>query len=251
MKEFDKLVEIMTRLRSECPWDKKQTHKTLRQYLIEETYEVVDAIDNNNLSDLKEELGDLLLQILFHSEIACESSRFEIKDVINAISEKLIRRHPHVFGDVEVSSTKEVLENWESLKIKEGKESALSGVPKTLPALSKAYRIQEKAARVGFDWNSIEPVLEKIEEEIQELKNEINKNSIEKIENELGDLLFSIVNLSRFFEINPEDALRKTINKFIKRFRYIEKELKDKNSDIKNTSLEEMDKIWNKSKKIY
>lgn len=251
MKEFDQLVEIMTRLRHECPWDKKQTHKTLRQYLIEETYEVIDAIDKNNLSELKEELGDLLLQILFHSEIASESSRFEINDVIKTISEKLIRRHPHVFGNVEVNSTKEVLENWESLKIKEGKDSALSGVPKTLPALLKAYRIQEKAARVGFDWKSIEPVLEKIEEEIKELKNEINKNSIEKTENELGDLLFSIVNLSRFLEINPEDALRKTINKFIKRFQYIEKELKDKNLDIKNTSLEEMDEIWNKSKKIY
>ena len=185
MKEFDKLVDIMAQLRKDCPWDRKQTHKSLRQYLIEETYEVVEALDNENLDNLKEELGDVLLQVLFHSEIAKENSSFELKDVIEHISEKLIRRHPHVFGDVEVNSTQEVLENWESIKIKEGKKSALSGVPDVLPALLKAYRIQEKAARVGFDWANVLPVIDKIEEEIKELKQEIDERSADRIEDEL------------------------------------------------------------------
>ncbi|MFC1726313.1 nucleoside triphosphate pyrophosphohydrolase [candidate division KSB1 bacterium] len=250
MKEFENLVEIMSRLRKECPWDKKQTHQTLRQYLIEETYEVVDSIDNKNMNHLKEELGDVLLQVLFHSEIAKENSLFDIKDVLETISEKLIRRHPHVFSDTKVNSANEVLENWESIKLDEGKKSALSGVPAKLPALLKAHRIQEKAARVGFDWKTVTPVIEKVEEELTELKTEIENGSKNSIEDEFGDFLFSIVNFARFLNINPEDALRKTINKFTKRFQFIEKELKSQNKNIKTTTLEEMDQIWEKSKDI-
>jgi len=229
-------------------WDKKQTHKSLRQYLIEETYEVIDAIDKNDMYNMEEELGDLLLQILFHSEIAKENNKFNIKDVINKISEKLVRRHPHVFGNTSVTSTNEVLENWESSKIDEGKKSVLSGVPKHLPALLKAYRIQEKASRVGFDWESLEPVIDKIEEEFKELKKEIKENIKDKIEDELGDFLFSIANLSRFLKVNPEDALRNTISKFTNRFKYIEKELKKNNKKPEDCTLEEMDKIWEESK---
>ncbi len=249
MEEFDKLVEIMERVRKDCPWDEKQDHRSLMQYLLEETYEVIESIEQKDDDHLKEELGDLIIQILFHSIIAEERERFNLKDVLTSISEKLIRRHPHVFRSLEISGERDVLENWEKIKLNEGKKSALEGVPKTLPALLKASRIQSKASRVGFDWKEYKDVFKKVEEEILELKDAAEKNNNrEKIEEELGDLLFSVVNLSRFLKINPEDALRKTINTFIKRFLIIEKEINSQGKELTDVSLEEMDKIWEKAK---
>ena len=248
MKEFDRLVEIMEMVRKDCPWDKKQTHLSLMQYILEETYEVIESIEKENDENLKEELGDLLIQIIFHCIIANERKKFDIKEVITSISEKLTRRHPHVFGSLKVSDESEVLHNWEKIKLSEGKTSALQGVPKSLPALLKASRIQVKASRVGFDWKEYKDVLKKVEEEIKELKNAAEIDNKDKIEEEIGDLLFSIVNISRFLKVNPEDALRKSINKFIKRFTMIEKEFNKQGKQLSEVSLEEMDKIWEKAK---
>jgi len=250
MKEFDRLLEIMEMVRKYCPWDKKQTHLSLMQYLLEETYEVIESIEEKNDENLKEELGDLLIQIIFHCIIANERKKFDIKEVITSISDKLTRRHPHVFDNLKVSDESEVLHNWEKIKLSEGKTSALQGVPKSLPALLKASRIQSKASRVGFDWKEYKDVFKKVEEEFKELKNAADINNKDKIEEELGDLLFSVVNISRFLHISPEDALRKTINKFIRRFTFIEQEISKQGKKLEDVSLEEMDKIWEQSKDL-
>ncbi len=258
MEEFYRLVEIVKKLRSECPWDKEQTHESLRRCLLEESYEVLEAIDLNDTEELKKELGDLLLQAIFHSVIAEENKEFTLEDVLAEETKKLISRHPHIFGDVKVESSEEVKRNWEAIKKKEGRNSVLDGVPKELPALFRAYRIQEKASKVGFDWSNIEPVYEKILEEINELKSVVEKKQKEtdkkqvskELEEEFGDVLFALVNYARFLKINPEDALRKTIEKFIYRFSEIEKYANSNNLDLKDISLEEMDKIWNRTKSL-
>jgi tetrapyrrole methylase family protein/MazG family protein len=245
--EFSRLVDIMAKLRSPggCPWDIEQTHESLRQHLLEETYEVLEAIDNDS-DELVSELGDLLLQVVFHAQIAAEENRFDVDDVIRSITEKLIRRHPHVFGDEVVNSAEEQTILWEKTKLKkEGKKSAIDGVPQALPALVRAYRIQNKAATVGFDWPTIEPVWEKLDEELDELKSAIEEQKPGDIEEELGDVIFSLVNIARFLQCNPEDALRKTIDKFKDRFYRVEETLKQEHRSIDEASLEEMDTIWN------
>jgi len=248
-KEFDRLLTIMKRLRRECPWDRVQTPETLRQYILEEAYETVEAIDDNNWEELKKELGDLLLQIVFQAEIAGEENRFGIEDVIHHINEKLIERHPHVFGDVKVKSAEEVKENWEEIKSRrENRQSILEGIPRHMCALLRAQRVQDKASQVGFDWEDARGVLRKIREEIDELETSIERQNPEEIEEEIGDFLFSLVNLSRFYKINAEDALRKTTNKFIARFQYIEKKLAEKNIPLSQATLEEMDKLWEEAK---
>lgn len=247
LQSFYELVRVMERLRAEngCPWDRKQTHESLKPCLIEETYEVISAIDSGNDDELKEELGDLLLQIVFHAQIAKEEGRFDIDDVAKTIVEKLIRRHPHVFGDVKVSGSDEVLQNWEKIKKEEGKESIFDGVPEGLPSLLKARRVQEKAKRVGFDWDNIEGTLDKVKEEFDELSEAIKFGKKEKISEEFGDLLFSLVNVSRFLDIDAEDSLRQTIEKFMKRFKNVEKIIKSKGGkDLKNYTINELDEIW-------
>jgi MazG family protein len=260
-KEFSEFISIVKRLRNECPWDREQTHESIRHLLLEETYEVLEAIDEKNYENLKKELGDLLLHVAFNAVIAEGNNEFDLKDVIEAINHKLVTRHPHVFGETEVSGTKEVLRNWEHIKLGEdgGKKSVLQGVPKELPSLTRAYRIQEKASKVGFDWQNIGDVFKKIEEELQEFKDasenlknspaELSEQRREELENELGDIMFSIVNYARFIDINPENALRKTIEKFIKRFRYIEDTLEGKGRKITESNFDEMDQIWNEAKK--
>ncbi|MFC2093187.1 nucleoside triphosphate pyrophosphohydrolase [Bacteroidota bacterium] len=248
-KEFIEFVNIVKRLRNECPWDKEQTHASLRRCLLEESYEVLEAIDNNNLDELKKELGDLLLQVVFHTSIAEEKNEFSLSEVINMEIEKLVARHPHVFDNLIVSGSEEVKTNWEKLKAKEGRESILDGIPKELPALFRAYRIQEKASKVGFDWKDEKPVYNKILEEIEELKKNMNSGvAHSEIEDEFGDVLFSIVNYSRFLKVNPEDALRKTIEKFITRFNKIEDHAKSINKKLEDMTLGEMGEIWNASK---
>lgn len=260
VKEFDEFVSIMKRLRNECPWDKEQTHDSIRHLLLEETYETLEAIDEKNYDELKKELGDLLLHVAFNAIIAEGNGHFDLKDVINAINHKMISRHPHVFGDTTVSGTKEVLKNWEHIKLNEkGRKTVLEGVPKNLPSLTRAYRIQEKSAKVGFDWDNSADAFKKIDEELQEIKHEAESNKNEegklsdenrvKLEKELGDILFAIVNYARFFEINPENALRLTIEKFIKRFNYIETELGIRGKKVTESDLAEMDAIWNEAKK--
>ena len=257
MKEIDELLKVMDTLRGEngCNWDKKQTHDTLIPYLLEESYEVVDALEKRDKENLKEELGDLLFQIVFHSKIASEKKEFEMKDVALGIIEKLIRRHPHVFREKEDLHPDEVISNWEKIKEKEKsskKKNLLDDVPISFPALQRANKIQEKVSSVGFDWEDTQGVLDKVEEELNELKEEINQNSKNnpRIEEEFGDLMFSMVNLSRFLKINPETALRKANQKFENRFQFVEKmaNLEDKN--LKNMSKEEMEILWQKSKKI-
>lgn len=251
MKELYKLVEVMKKLRGEngCPWDHEQTHETLKPYLLEEAYEVVNAIDSKLDNELEEELGDLLLQIVFHAQIASEQGRFTIDDVARTIVNKLIRRHPHVFSETKVNNSEEVLENWEEIKKGEGKESVLDGVPESLPALLKARRVQEKVKRVGFDWDNIQGAFEKVLEEFKELKDAVGRRKKKEIEDEFGDILFSIVNISRFMEIDAEDSLRKTINKFKKRFQYIEQKVnKLGNKPLKNHSIHELDALWEESK---
>lgn len=250
MQEFSKFVEIVRRLRKECPWDREQTHASVRHSLIEETYEVVEAIDKNDLTALKHELGDLLLHVVFHTSIAEEFNEFTLKEVIEDITMKLIRRHPHVFGDIKVNNSKEVISNWEKTKLTEGRKSILEGVPKELPALLRAHRLQDKASKVGFDWEKKEDAWRKVEEEMRELHTAIESCDQEKIEAEYGDLLFALVNYSRFINVNPENSLRQTIDKFIKRFQYIEKQLKERGKDLHSTSLEEMDSLWEEAKKI-
>lgn len=248
MESFDKLVSIMETLRQKCPWDREQTHQSLKTYALEEVYEVLESIDKEDDQNLQEELGDLLIQILFHSIIANERGKFSLDDVLQTVSEKLIYRHPHVFSDTKVKDSTEVLHNWELLKKQENKKSQFANVPTILPALLKAYRVQSKAARVGFDWPDISGVWGKIEEEINELKEVIESHEKDHIREELGDLLFSVVNLARFLKVDPEDALRLTTDKFIRRFHFIEEELEKKGSSFNETTLEEMDKIWEQAK---
>lgn len=247
-KAFIRLVEIMDKLREECPWDKKQTISSLRYLTIEEVYELSDAILDEDFEEIKKELGDLLLHIVFYSRIASEKNKFDISDVLNTISDKLIHRHPHIYGNVKVKDEKDVKENWEKLKLKEGKNSVLEGVPKSLPAVVKAYRIQEKVRGIGFDWQNKEQVWDKVLEEIQELKDEeINKS--DRIEEEFGDLLFALINYSRFININPEDALEKTNKRFIKRFQILESLIKKDEKEFSDLSFEEMNLFWEKAKK--
>ena len=248
-KAFIRLVEIMDKLREECPWDKKQTISSLRYLTIEEVYELSDAILDEDFEEIKKELGDLLLHIVFYSRIASEKNKFDISDVLNTISDKLIHRHPHIYGNVKVKDEKDVKENWEKLKLKEGKNSVLEGVPKSLPAVVKAYRIQEKVRGIGFDWQNKEQVWDKVLEEIQELKDEeINKS--DRIEDEFGDLLFALINYSRFININPEDALEKTNKRFIKRFQILESMVKHQEKEFSDLTFEEMNLFWEKAKKI-
>ncbi len=248
LKAFDRLLTIMDELREQCPWDKKQTLETLRHLTIEETYELGDAILENDLDEVKKELGDVLLHIVFYAKIGSETNNFDIGDVCNNICEKLISRHPHIYGDVIVADEEEVKRNWENLKLKEGKKSVLEGVPKSLPALVKASRIQDKVAGVGFDWEEPQQVFEKLQEELGELQHEINENNQEKIEAEFGDVLFSMINYARFLKVNPENALERTNKKFIKRFQYLEAKAKEINKSLKDMTLAEMDVFWNEAK---
>ena len=250
LKAFDRLLTIMDELREKCPWDQKQTMETLRPLTIEETYELGDAILDQDLKEVKNELGDLLLHIVFYAKIGSETKDFDISDVINSICEKLIHRHPHIYSDVVVKDETEVKQNWENLKLKEGKTSVLQGVPKSLPALVKASRIQEKVAGVGFDWEHSDQVWKKVEEEIGELKTEINNKNQDAIEDEFGDVLFSLINYARFLKINPENALERTNKKFIKRFQYLESKAKSLQKSLSEMTLAEMDVYWEEAKKL-
>lgn len=247
-KKFDDLVDLVKILRKECPWDRKQTHASLKDHLIEEAYETIEAIDDKDFSELKKELGDVLLQVVFHSIMADEKESFNMGDIVYTIQRKLIRRHPHVFGDTEALDEEQVAENWEKIKLKEGKKSVLEGIPKHLPALIRAQRMQEKAANVGFDWPEKEQVWEKLEEELQEFKETLNEQDKQKQQEEFGDLLFSLVNVARNYNLVAEDSLRTTNKKFIRRFQYIEEQLDKKKQHISDTSLEEMDRYWNEAK---
>ena len=247
---LDRLLTIMDELREGCPWDQKQTMQSLRHLTIEETYELGDAILENDLQEVKKELGDLLLHIIFYAKIGSETDDFDIADVATSISEKLISRHPHIYGDIKVANEKEVAQNWEKLKLKEGKTSVLEGVPKGLPAMVKASRIQDKVAGVGFDWEQPEQVFEKLQEELAELQQEIDRNDQEKMEAEFGDVLFSMINYARFLNIDPESALERTNKKFIKRFQYLEAKAKDLNTSLADMSLAEMDVFWEEAKRL-
>jgi MazG family protein len=251
LKEFERLLSILDELRVKCPWDMKQTNESLRKLTIEETYELADAIFSGDDEAIKNELGDLMLHIVFYARIGYEKGTFTMRDILEGINNKLIYRHPHVFGDVKVSKASEVEENWEQLKIKEnnGHKSVLSGVPSSLPAIIKANRIQEKVRGVGFDWEKPEQIWDKVLEEIKELKEEIKTRNTDAIESELGDVLFSIINASRLYGIDPEAALEKTNRKFIKRFNYLEKETLGKGISLHDMSLDEMNAIWEKAKK--
>lgn len=259
--KFTDFVEIVKRLRKECPWDREQTNDSIKSNTIEEAYEVVEAIDHKDYDELRKELGDLLLHVVFHTQIAEEQNHFNINDVIDSIQEKLIRRHPHVFGEVKVSDSNEVKKNWEEIKLSEGRESVLEGVPIHLPALQRANRLQEKAAKVGFDWEKKEDVWKKVIEEIEEMheiekiksQNPKSKEEDElqlKLEKEVGDVFFAMVNYARFLGINPEDALRRTNEKFIKRFNYVQEKVKESGKAINESNLAEMDKYWNESKSL-
>lgn len=248
--KFKELYEIVKRLRVECPWDREQTNDSIKAATIEEAYEVIEAIDDNNYIELKKELGDLLLHVIFHSVIAGEDNHFDLEDVIDSISEKLIRRHPHVFGNVEVNGAEEVIKNWESIKLTEGRDSVLEGVPKMLPALQRAHRLQEKAAKVGFDWDKKEDVWKKVIEEIEEMHVSEKQESRNELESEIGDVFFALVNYARFLGVNPENALRRTNEKFIRRFNYVEKKINGSGRKIDESNLKEMDKYWEESKKF-
>lgn len=259
--KFNQFVEIVKRLRKECPWDREQTNDSIKSATIEEAYEVVEAIDKKDYDELKKELGDLLLHVVFHTVIAEEQSHFNIDEVIKTIEEKLIRRHPHVFGDTVVNGSEEVKKNWEQIKLQEGRKSILDGVPVQLPALQRAHRLQEKAAKVGFDWEKKEDVWKKVIEEIKEMHDiENEKKSLNdphqldelqlKLKKEVGDVFFAMVNYARFLGINPEDALRMTNDKFIKRFNFVERKIEESGKKIGESNLEEMDKYWEQSKKI-
>lgn len=239
----------MDDLREQCPWDKKQTIQSLRHLTIEETYELADAILDENMQDIKEEIGDIMLHMVFYSKIASETNDFDIADALNSVCDKLVERHPHIYGDVIAETEEEVKANWEKIKLKSGKKSVLEGVPKSLPAMVKATRIQEKARGIGFDWDNKEQVWEKVTEEIDELKTEIEKNS-SKIEDEFGDVLFSMINYARFLGINPENALEKTNKKFITRFQFLETESKKAGKNISEMTLDEMNFYWNKAKDL-
>ena len=248
---FKSLLDIMDKLRAECPWDKKQTLETLRYLTIEETYELSDAILEQDLQEVKKELGDLMLHIVFYSKIGQEKGAFDIADVLEGINEKLIRRHPHIFGNVEANDAKTVADNWEKIKMTEGRTSALSGVPKSLPAMVKAYRMQEKAKGIGFDWENSEQVWAKVEEETLELKQELaNGGDKARVESEFGDLLFSLINYARFIDVNPDDALEHTNKKFISRFKYMEDKARNAGRQLHEHTLEEMELIWQEAKKL-
>ncbi|MBM1106451.1 nucleoside triphosphate pyrophosphohydrolase [Aurantibacter crassamenti] len=246
---FDSLLTIMDELREQCPWDKKQTMQSLRHLTIEETYELGDAILDNDLEEVKKELGDVLLHIIFYAKIGSETNDFDIADVANNICDKLINRHPHIYGDVTVNDEEDVKRNWEQIKLKEGKKSVLEGVPRGLPSLVKANRIQDKVAGVGFDWEEPEQVFEKLQEELQEFTDEVKVGNTEKMEAEFGDVMFSMVNYARFLKINPENALERTNKKFIKRFQFLEAKAKELNKTLSEMSLQEMDVYWEESKK--
>ena len=250
LKAFDRLLTIMDELRAQCPWDKKQTMETLRHLTIEETYELGDAILDNDLEEIKKELGDVLLHIVFYSKIGSETNDLDIADVCNSICDKLIHRHPHIYGDVKIKNEADVKRNWENLKLKEGKKSVLEGVPNSLPALVKANRIQEKVAGVGFDWEEPNQVWEKVEEELNEFKAEVKSGNQDAMESEFGDVLFSMVNYARFLNINPENALERTNKKFSKRFQYLEEKAKVLNKPLKDMTLAEMDVFWEEAKKL-
>jgi XTP/dITP diphosphohydrolase len=250
-KSFARLLTIMDELREQCPWDQKQTLDSLRYLTIEEMYELSDAILEKDMDEIKKELGDVLLHIVFYSRIASETNDFDIADVINDICEKLIHRHPHIYGDVKVTDEKEVKKNWEKLKLKEGRKSVLEGVPKSLPAIVKAFRIQEKVRGIGFDWDNKTQVWDKVLEEIEELKVEVKKGDKDRIESEFGDVLFALTNYARFVDVNPEDALERTNKRFIKRFQIMENEIKEEGKDLADMTLAEMDVYWEKAKKQY
>ncbi len=247
---YDRLLTIMDELREQCPWDKKQTLETLRHLTIEETYELGDAILENDLTEVKKELGDLLLHIVFYAKIGSETNHFDMADVANEICDKLISRHPHIYGDIEVADEEEVKRNWENLKLKEGKKSVLEGVPKSLPALVKANRIQDKVAGVGFDWEEPQQVFEKLQEELAELQHEVSENNQQKMEQEFGDVLFSMINYARFLKIDPENALERTNKKFIRRFQYLEQKAKEQGKALRDMTLAEMDVYWNEAKNM-
>ncbi len=251
MKAFERLLEIMDELRAKCPWDKEQTLDSLRNLTIEETYELADAILDHDLGEIQKELGDLMLHIVFYAKIGSEKEAFDIADVLNSINDKLVFRHPHVFGERKVKDSGEVIENWEELKMKEGNRSVLAGVPTSLPAMIKSHRIQDKARAVGFDWDHRDQVWDKVIEEIYEVKHELtNGSQKEKMEEEIGDLLFSVVNAARLYDIEPETALEKTNRKFIKRFKYLESKSQELGRTLKEMSLEEMESIWQEAKSI-
>ena len=249
---FSRLVDIMSNLRGEqgCPWDKEQDRNSLKPFLVEESYEVLEAIDDGDPEKLKEELGDLLFQILFHAQISSEEGAFDIGDVLTTITEKMVRRHPHVFGGEEVKDSRQVLINWEQIKAREknDRQSAVEGVPRALPALIRAQRVQEKAARLGFDWPDLSPVVEKLREEINEFNEALSGGDAKDVEEELGDLLFTLVNLSRFLKIGAEEALHRSTVRFIERFRWIEKEARSRGLSLSEMTLEEMDQLWEEAK---
>jgi len=249
LQAYDRLLTIMDELREQCPWDQKQTIESLRHLTIEETYELGDAILENDLEEVKKELGDLLLHIVFYAKIGSETKDFDMADVANGICEKLISRHPHIYGDVKVADEEEVKQNWEKLKLKEGRTSVLEGVPKSLPALVKANRIQDKVSSVGFDWEEPRQVFEKLQEELAELQVEIEANDQDKIEDEFGDVLFSMINYARFLKVDPENALERTNKKFIKRFQFLEAKAKELGKELQDMSLAEMDVYWEEAKK--
>lgn len=247
-QKFNELMEVMRTLRKECPWDREQTHDSIKAATLEETHEVIEAIDEKDYDELKGELGDLLLHIVFHSVIAEDNKTFNINEVIDSIKDKLIRRHPHVFGETKVENNNDIMRNWETIKLSEGRNSVLEGVPKNLPGLHRAFRLQEKASKVGFDWEKKEDVWKKVIEEIEEMHEQEKEGNKEELEKEIGDVFFSLVNYARFIGINPENALRNTNEKFIKRFQYVEKKIKESGKQITDSNLQEMDKLWEESK---
>lgn len=251
LEAFQRLLNIMDDLRAQCPWDKKQTMQSLRHLTIEETYELGDAILDNDLQEVKKELGDLLLHIVFYAKIGSETGDFDIADVANGVCEKLIIRHPHIYGDVKVDNEEDVKRNWEKIKLKEGNKSVLGGVPKSLPALVKASRIQDKAAGVGFDWDNIDDVFAKVKEEIEELHAEVKAQKHTAIEAEFGDMLFSLINYARFLKVNPEDALERTNKKFIARFQYLERKAAESGKSLRDMTLAEMETYWQEAKGVF
>ncbi len=250
MKEFDEFVSIMNRLRKECPWDKEQTHDSLKKHFVEEAYEALDAIDRKNYRDLCGELGDVALQVVFHSIIAEEENHFTLPEVFTGINEKLIRRHPHVFGDAEIRTSHEQSVSWDRIKMTEGRTSVLDGIPQHLPALMKAEKVQKKAAKVGFEWEKREEVWKKVEEETAELHHAVETGDRQRIDEEFGDLLFSLVNYARFIGVDPEESLHRTVSKFHRRFAHIEQRLQEQGKDIHHSTLTEMDALWNEAKNV-
>ena len=248
IQAFERLLDIMDELREKCPWDQKQTFETLRHLTIEETYELGDAILENDLGEIKKELGDLLLHIVFYSKIGSEKKAFDIGYVAHHIADKFIHRHPHIYGEVKVENADQVAENWEAIKLKEGKKSVLEGVPKSLPALVKAYRIQDKVSGIGFDWEKAEAVFDKVKEELDELKEEVKAKNTDNIEAEWGDVIFSLVNYARFLNINPENALERTNKKFIKRFNHIERKAEEDGKRVNELTMNEMERYWQEAK---